>query len=66
MMPEISELALSSNVPDGELESLVINFLDIEPDGWDSGGAFLELHLIENGSLAGTVKSEHEDFGLHV
>lgn len=66
MMPEIPEFALSSDVPDCELESLVVDFLNIESNCWDGCGIFMELHLVKDCSLTGSIKTQHKNLGFHV
>jgi hypothetical protein len=34
-MPKISEFGLSANIPDGELETLIVDLLDVEADSGD-------------------------------
>ena len=56
-MPYIPEDGLSTDVPDGELQSLVVDFFDIEADGgyWDD--VLIEFHLIEDGGFSCVVES---------
>lgn len=64
MSPERSDLVLSSDIPHGELNVLVLDGLDVESDGWDSGDDFTELQLVENGGLSGGIQTNHQDSHL--
>lgn len=65
-MPKFSESGLSSDIPDSEVESSVVHFLDIEANSGNRGNSLIKFHLIEDGGLAGTIKSKHKDLGFHV
>lgn len=64
MPPERSNLVLAAYVPHVELDILVRDRLDVEAHGWDGGDVLAELELVEDGSLAGGVESEHEETHL--
>jgi len=64
MAPEWTNLVLSSNIPHGEGDVLVLNGLNIEADGWDSGDDFTKLELVQNGSLTGGIQSDHKNTHL--
>eukprot|EP00413_Alexandrium_margalefii_P026231 CAMPEP_0204574040 /NCGR_PEP_ID=MMETSP0661-20131031/40364_1 /ASSEMBLY_ACC=CAM_ASM_000606 /TAXON_ID=109239 /ORGANISM="Alexandrium margalefi, Strain AMGDE01CS-322" /LENGTH=268 /DNA_ID=CAMNT_0051582527 /DNA_START=42 /DNA_END=849 /DNA_ORIENTATION=- len=59
--PKGSDLVLSANIPNSEAEVLVLNRLDIEPDGRDGGNHFAQLQFVQNRRLACGVKSDHQD-----
>jgi hypothetical protein len=40
MSPQRSDFVLSTHIPNGELDILVFNGLNIEADGWDGGDDF--------------------------
>ena len=61
MPPEGSDLVLSSDVPDGEGDVLVLDGLDVEANGRDSGDDFTKLELVEDCGLAGGIKTNHQD-----
>lgn len=62
--PEGAELILSSDVPHGELEVLVLNGLNIEANGGNSGDDLAELELEEDSGLTGGIEADHEDADL--
>jgi len=64
MSPERTDLVLSTDIPHGELNVLVLDSLDVEANCGNSGDDFAELKLVENGSLSGSVKSDHQDSHL--
>lgn len=57
VLPELSDLVLSSDVPHGELDLLELNGFHVESDGGDGGDDLTELELVEDGGLAGSVES---------
>ena len=57
---------MSSDVPDVELESFVVDFLDVEANGGYRCNSLVEFHLVEDGGFACVVESKHEYLGLHV
>jgi len=61
MPPERSNLILSSDVPNGERNVLVLDGLDIEADCWDGGHDFTKLELVEDGGLTGGIETDHQD-----
>ena len=48
MSPQWSDLILPADVPDIELDILIRNRLDIEPDRWDRADILIEFQLVEN------------------
>ena len=48
MPPQWPNLVLSSHVPYIELDVLVGNCLDVEPDGWYGGDILIELEFVED------------------
>ena len=65
--PQISYFLLATDIPDGEVERFVLDFLDIESDSRDWVDYLSELHFIENSSFSGSIESEHEkSFGRAV
>ena len=58
MSPQGSDLVLTSDIPDGEVDVLVLDRLDVEPDGGDGGDDLAELELVEDGGLAGGVEAK--------
>jgi len=64
MPPQRSDLVLTADIPHGELDVLVLNRLNVESDGRDSGDNFTKLELVQNGGLSGSVKTDHENAHL--
>ena len=61
MPPERSDLVLSANVPDVELDVLEVDRLDVESDGGDGCDLLLDLEAVEDRGLSGGVESQHQD-----
>ena len=55
---------LTSEVPHLELEIFVHDRLDIEADGGDGGDHFSGLESVQDGRLAGAVKTQDKDSHL--
>jgi len=64
MPPQRTDLVLTTDIPHGELDVLVLDSLDVETDGRDGGDDFTELELVENRGLSGSVKTDHENAHL--
>jgi len=64
MPPQRSNLVLSANVPDGELDVLVLDCLDVETDCGNGGDDFTQLELVQDRSLSGSVQSDHQNSHL--
>jgi hypothetical protein len=64
MPPQRSDLVLSTDVPDGELDVLVLDGLDVEADRGDGGDNFTQLELVQDGRLSGGVQANHQDAHL--
>lgn len=58
MAPERANLVLTTDVPHGEADVLVLDRLDVEADGGDSGDDLTELELVQDGGLAGGVETD--------
>ena len=65
-MPEWSQFGLTSNVPDVELKSFVVNLLDIETNSGHRWDCLVEFHLVEDRGFSCIVKSQHENLGFKV
>jgi len=59
--PEGTDLVLTSDIPHGEVDVLVLDSLHIETDGRDCGHDLTKLKLIENGGLSSSIKTYHEN-----
>lgn len=80
MSPQRSDLVLPSNIPDGELDIFVLDSLNVEANGGDSGDNFAEsgtsqcwfepteiaslLQLVEDGGLSSGIESNHQNSHL--
>jgi len=62
--PEGADLVLSTNIPHGELDVLVLDGLNVETDGGNGRDDLAELELVENGGLSGSVETDHENSHL--
>jgi len=61
MSPEGADLVLSSYVPDGEGDVLVLDGLNVEADCGDGGDDLAKLKLVENGGLTSGVETNHQN-----
>jgi len=59
--PEGTDLVLTSHIPHGEVDVLVLHSLDVETDGGNCCNDLAELQLVQDGGLTGSVKTDHED-----
>jgi len=64
MSPQRSDFVLSTDVPHGKLDVLVLDRLDVEADSGDGGDDFTELELVQNRGLSGSVESDHQNSHL--
>lgn len=64
MSPQRSDLVLTTDIPDGELNVLVLDGFDVEADGRDGRDDLTELELVENSGLSGSVETDHENSHL--
>lgn len=55
-----------TEIPDLELDIVVLHGLHVEPNSWYRGDDLPHLQPIEDGRLAGIVEAEDEDAGLAV
>ena len=58
--PVRSDLPLATNVPDIELESLALDWLDVEALGWSDGGDVFTGQTLENGRLPCIVQTKQQ------
>jgi len=59
--PEGTDLVLTSDIPHGEVDILVLHGLHVETDCGDGGHDLTELKLIQDGGLTGGVETDHKD-----
>jgi len=64
MSPERTDLVLTADIPDGELNVLVLDSLDVETDCGDGGDDFTELQLVEDSGLSGGIETDHKNSHL--
>jgi hypothetical protein len=62
--PQRAELVLTTDIPHGELQVLVLQRLNVEADGWDGRHDLAELQLVEDGRLTSGIEADHEDAHL--
>ena len=55
---------LTTDIPDGDGQVLELDGLDVEPDRRDGRHVLTQLQLVQNGCLAGSVKSEEAETGF--
>jgi len=59
--PERTDLILTSDIPHGEVDVLVLDSFHIETDCGDSSHDLTELKFIKNGSLTSSIKTDHKN-----
>ena len=64
VLPDLSDLFLTANIPYDERNVLVSELLDIEAGSWNRGYDLTEFELVVNGGLAGGIKTHHDDFHI--
>mmetsp|Transcript_13931 Transcript_13931/g.23200 ORF Transcript_13931/g.23200 Transcript_13931/m.23200 type:complete len:200 (+) Transcript_13931:326-925(+) len=62
--PKRADLILTSDVPNGEGDVLVLNGLDVKTNGWNSGNNFTELQFVKDGCLSCCIETDHENSHL--
>lgn len=55
---------LTSDIPDGDGQVLELDGLDVEADRRNGRHMFAQLQLVQDGCLAGRVKSEEAETGF--
>merc|ERR1712216_544378 len=58
--PQLTDLVLAADIPDIEVNVLVLNGLDIEANGWDRCHHLTQLQLVQDRSLPCCVKTNHQ------
>jgi len=64
MSPQWSNFVLSTNIPHGELDVLVLDGLNVESNCRNGCDNFTKLQLVENGSLSGSIQTDHQNSHL--
>jgi hypothetical protein len=59
MPPEGPDLVLSSDIPNGEGNVLVLDRFDVETNGRDGSDDFSQFKLVKDGGLACSVQAHH-------
>ena len=62
--PQRTDLVLTTDIPHGEGDVLVLDSLDVETDGGDGGDDLSKLQLVKDGSLTGGIESDHQNTHL--
>lgn len=62
--PQRTDLVLTTDIPHGELDVLVLNSLDVEANSGDGGDDFTKLQLVQNGGFTGGIETDHENSHL--
>ena len=62
--PQGTDLVLTSDIPHGERDVLVLNSLNVETNGGDGGDNLTQLQLVQDGGLTGSIKTNHKDTHL--
>lgn len=60
MSPKGTNLVLTADIPDIELDILVCHRLDVEADGGNGRHVLAELELVQNGRLSSSVETQHQ------
>jgi len=64
MSPQGSDLILSTNIPYGELDVLVLDRLHVEANRGDGGHNLSKLQLVQNRGFSSSVQTDHQDSHL--
>lgn len=64
MPPQRSNLVLTTDIPHGELDVLVLDSLDVETDGGDGGDDLTKLQLVKDGGFTGGIETDHQNSHL--
>lgn len=62
--PQRTNLVLTTDIPHGELNVLVLYSLDIEADSGNGGDNLTKLKLVEDGGFTGSIKTNHQNSHL--
>ena len=62
--PQGTDLVLTSDIPHGEADVLVLDSFDVEPNSGDSGDDLAQLQLVQDGGLTGSIETDHKDTHL--
>jgi len=62
--PQRTDLVLSSDIPHGEADLLVLDSLHVEANGGDGGDDLAKLELVEDRGLTGGIETNHQDAHL--
>jgi len=64
MPPQRSDFILSTNVPHGELDILILDSLNVEADCGDCCDDFTKLQLVQDCGLSGGIQPNHQNSHL--
>mmetsp|Transcript_16073 Transcript_16073/g.26848 ORF Transcript_16073/g.26848 Transcript_16073/m.26848 type:complete len:253 (+) Transcript_16073:59-817(+) len=62
--PQRTDLILTTDIPNCERDVLVFNSFNVESNSRNRGNDFTKLQFVENGSLSGGIKTNHQDTHL--
>ena len=62
--PENSESFITSDIPNSQVESRIVDSLDIKAYCWNRGNDFIQLKLVKSSSLACSIETEHQNAHL--
>lgn len=64
--PQRSDLVLSTDIPHGEGNVLVLDGLNVETNGWDGGDDLAKLQFVQDGGFTGGIQTNHQYSHLFV
>lgn len=64
--PQRSDLVLSTDIPHGERDVLVLDGLDVETNGRNGGDNLTELQFVQDGGFTGGIQTNHQYSHLFV
>jgi hypothetical protein len=64
MPPQRSDLVLSTNIPNIELDILICDSLDVKPYGRDCGDVLIQLQFIQYRCLSSCIQPQHQQAHL--
>jgi hypothetical protein len=60
MAPESVDVVLSTNILNAQIQFIIFNCLDIEPDRWGCGDVFTKLEFGQNCCLPCCIQAKHD------
>jgi hypothetical protein len=59
--PQWSDFVLTSDVPNGKADVLVLDGFDVETNGGNGGDDFSELQFVQDSGLTGGIETDHQN-----